>query len=73
MEPEGDLPRTIGAPATRALAAIGVTTLDQLTQVREVDLRKLHGMGPKALGLLRDALGAQGLAFAAEIDGPAAP
>jgi pimeloyl-ACP methyl ester carboxylesterase len=34
--------------------------------VREGDLAKLHGMGPKALGILRDALAANGLAFAGE-------
>ncbi|MBI5933218.1 MAG: DUF1801 domain-containing protein [Chloroflexi bacterium] len=57
-----DLPR-IGAPATRALEAAGYTSLKQLTKVSEAELAQLHGMGPKALGILREALKAQGLSF----------
>jgi uncharacterized protein YdhG (YjbR/CyaY superfamily) len=57
-----DFPK-IGSPATRALEAAGYTQLKQLTKVTESELARLHGMGPKALGLLRDALKAQGLSF----------
>ncbi len=42
----------------------GYTRLDQLTKVSEAELLKLHGMGPKALGVLRDALAATGRSFA---------
>ncbi len=56
----------IGAPALRALNSAGYHSLADLTQVREADLAKLHGMGPKAVGLLRDALAANGLTFLAE-------
>lgn len=52
----GDLPEGIGRPAQRALAAAGYDRLDQLTRVSEAELLKLHGVGPKALGLLRSAL-----------------
>lgn len=62
--PEDDLPRSIGAPARRALAAAGYTQLAQLTAVSEDELLRLHGVGPKATQLLREALAAQGLAFA---------
>jgi predicted flap endonuclease-1-like 5' DNA nuclease len=62
--PEGDLPRGIGAPARRTLAAAGYTQLAQLTTVSEAELLRLHGVGPKATRLLREALAAQGLAFA---------
>jgi predicted flap endonuclease-1-like 5' DNA nuclease len=61
---EGDLPRHIGAPARRALAAAGYTRLAQLTAVSEAELLRLHGVGPRATRLLREALAAQGLAFA---------
>lgn len=57
------LPRT-GKPAERALAGAGYTTLEQLNGVSEAELLKLHGMGPKALGILRDALAERGLSFA---------
>lgn len=62
---ESDLPK-IGQPAVRALAGIGVQRLEQLTGFRESELRQLHGMGPKALGILRQALAERGLAFAGE-------
>lgn len=63
-EPTPDLPPGIGKPAGRALAAAGYAHLEQLARVREADLLKLHGMGPKAIGILREALTARGLAFA---------
>lgn len=53
----------IGAPATRALEAAGYTHLKQLTKLSEAELGQLHGMGPKALRLLQEALQAQGLSF----------
>ena len=60
-----DLPK-IGAPATRALALAGYTQLAQLTQVSAAELLKLHGVGPKAIRILRETLAAKGLAFADE-------
>ncbi|MFI1912108.1 DNA-binding protein [Nocardia sp. NPDC020380] len=57
---ETTLPR-IGAPATRALAAAGYRHLEQLAGVPEHELLALHGLGPKAIGILRQALTAQGL------------
>ena len=53
----------IGSPATRALGAAGYTKLEQLTKVTEAELGQLHGMGPKALRILRETLQAQGLSF----------
>lgn len=61
MAPD-DLPR-IGAPATRALASIGVTRLDQLADHGEDELRALHGFGPRALSILKEALDAIGLSL----------
>ncbi len=51
-----DLPRGIGAPARRALAAAGYTDLRQLAGVPRAQLAALHGMGPKALGVIQAAL-----------------
>ena len=42
---------------------INVTTLEQVAQLDEHNLAKLHGMGPKAIGILKEALLEQGLAF----------
>jgi uncharacterized protein YdhG (YjbR/CyaY superfamily) len=53
----------IGSPATRALEAAGYTNLKQLTKVTEAEIAQLHGMGPKALRILSEALKADGLSF----------
>ncbi|MBN8657776.1 MAG: DUF1801 domain-containing protein [Anaerolineae bacterium] len=53
----------IGSPATRALEAAGYTNLKQLTKVTEAEIAQLHGMGPKALRILSEALKAEGLSF----------
>src|SRR5215211_5525412 len=58
-----DLPKT-SAPAERALVQAGYSRLKQLTKITEAELTKLHGMGPKALRILREALKAKGLSFA---------
>ena len=62
--PRFDFPAGLAQPAIRALTGAGYTRLDQLAAVSEADLLKLHGMGPKAIGILRAALKAKGLAFA---------
>ncbi len=59
---KSDLPK-IGAPATRALESVGITTLKQLTNITEEELLMLHGMGQKAARILRDELKAKGLSF----------
>jgi hypothetical protein len=59
-----DFPKGIGKPAKQALDVAGYTRLEQLTQVTEAELLKLHGMGPKAIGVLRVALHERGLSFA---------
>lgn len=63
-EVESDLPAGIGAPARRALVAAGYTRLDSLTRATEAELLRLHGVGPRALGVLRDALAERGRSFA---------
>ena len=57
-------PKGVSRPAIRALASAGVSELDQLTRFTEADLKALHGMGPKALGILKEALAARGEALA---------
>ena len=68
-DPAQDLPPGLGRPALRALTAAGYTRLDLLTRITEADLQKLHGMGPKAIGLLRAELAARGLSFRAPSEG----
>ena len=61
-----DLPKT-SAPAQRALQSAGINKLSQLTKVTEAEIGQLHGMGPNALGKLREALNAKGLSFKASV------
>lgn len=62
--PEGtSLPR-IGAPATRALRAEGIWTLEQVRERAESELAGLHGVGPVALRMLGAALAERGWSFA---------
>ena len=63
-QPEDDLPSGLSTPARRALAGAGVTRLEQVAELTETELMKLHGMGPKALHALRRALAAQGMTLA---------
>ncbi len=55
----------LGNPARRALAAAGITRLEQLVRFSEADLLALHGFGPKGLRILAAALAERGLTFAA--------
>ena len=56
----GDLPH-IGRPATSALMAAGVTTLAQVAALGRRELLAMHGVGPKAVRLLVEALSEWGL------------
>lgn len=53
----------IGAPATRALEAKGIKNLKQLARYTKQEIGALHGMGPKAIGILDSALAKNGLSF----------
>lgn len=59
-----NLEQNIGNPARSALAEEGITRLGQLTKFSEKELLKLHGVGPKAVRLLGEALAMRGLSFA---------
>ncbi|MGH3146705.1 MAG: alpha/beta fold hydrolase, partial [Rubrobacter sp.] len=65
-ETESDLPSELARPAQRALAGAGYSRLEQLTEVSEAEILRLHGMGPKAMEGLRSALAARGQSFAGE-------
>ncbi len=61
----GSLPK-IGAPATRALAAAGYTSLPELAGANRSQLGALHGVGPKALRIIEDELAQHGLHLSAD-------
>ncbi len=62
--PSGTRLPKIGAPATKALAAVGISTLEELTRLSEKHVAALHGVGPFALTRLRSALDEAGLDYA---------
>jgi hypothetical protein len=60
---EAAFPKGRGGPALRALHEAGVRSLNDVARWTETDLAKLHGVGPKALGILRSALEGSGQRF----------
>lgn len=59
-------PPGLSSPARRALSAAGITRLKQLTRVSEAELLNMHGLGPRAVRILDEALAELGLAFASQ-------
>ncbi|MFI7342869.1 MmcQ/YjbR family DNA-binding protein [Streptomyces sp. NPDC050085] len=57
------LPAGIGRPATRALLAAGLDTLDRVAGHTQAELLALHGVGPKAVRVLVAELASRGLAL----------
>jgi hypothetical protein len=53
----------VAAPAQRALANAKITSLAALAKKTEAEVAAFHGMGPNALGKLKAAMKAKGLAF----------
>ena len=62
--PPPPIPTSVGKPALRALEAAGFRSLDQLTAMSAKELAALHGVGPKAILRLREALAKHGLSLA---------
>ena len=60
---QNNLPGELAQPAIRALTQAGYTRLEQLANISEAELKKLHGIGPNAIKQLREALSHQGLSF----------
>lgn len=54
----------LAAPAQRALAAAGIKSLADFSKFSEQDVANLHGIGKNALKTIKEALTADGIAFA---------
>ncbi len=63
IRPVGDLPNEIGKTAARELAHHGITTLRQVAERSRKELLAIHGVGPKAIAILGEALVAKGLEY----------
>lgn len=53
-KPVRELSKHIGKPAANALLGAGITTLRQAQQMSDKELLALHGVGPKAVKILRE-------------------
>lgn len=49
-----EFPKEIGNPATNALVAANITTLKQVSKMSDKELLTIHGVGPKAVRVLRE-------------------
>lgn len=63
VRPVGDLPNEIGKTAARELSRRGIASLEQVAGHSQKELLAIHGVGPKAIGILGEALAAKGLAY----------
>jgi hypothetical protein len=63
VRPVGDLPNEIGKTAARELQIHGITTLAQVSSRSKKELLAIHGVGPKAVRILGEALTEKGLDF----------
>lgn len=63
QNPRG-IPINIGKPTLRVLESANIVRLDQLSSISQEELLKLHGVGPKAVRILSDALAEKGMCFA---------
>ncbi len=62
-KPKDGLLSILSAPAGRALASMGITTVNELAQHTQKEIMALHGMGPASLPKLKTALQRAGLSF----------
>ena len=65
VRPVGDLPNAIGKTAARELALHGIDSLARVAAHSQAELLAIHGVGPKAIAILGEALAARGMRFGA--------
>lgn len=58
-----EFPGSIGKVAKRELGHAGITTFAELARWTEKDLLAIHGVGPKAIRILGEALAERGLSY----------
>lgn len=63
IRPVGDLPDSIGKTAARELSHHGIRSLAQAAEHTQKELLAIHGVGPKAIRLLTEALAEKGLSW----------
>ena len=64
ISPPDDPFASLGAPARRALAREGITTVSALATYTQAQMLAMHGIGPNSIPKLVEALRVHGLTFA---------
>ncbi|PIQ49129.1 MAG: hypothetical protein COW03_06210 [Cytophagales bacterium CG12_big_fil_rev_8_21_14_0_65_40_12] len=62
-KPKNGFLSQIAAPARRALEGKGISSLNEISAYSEKEISVLHGMGPKAMSVLKSALEENNLSF----------
>jgi len=60
MTDESELTPRIGKVARRELTAHAITRYDQVAATADAEMLSIHGVGPKAIRILREELAARG-------------
>lgn len=63
IRPVGDLPNSMGKTAPRELYHHGIRSLAEASEHTSDELLSIHGVGPKAVRILREAMAQKGLSF----------
>ncbi len=66
QEERHELPEGLSNPARGALLAEGIQHLEDLSAYTEKQILAIHGVGPKTIPTLREAMGKHGISFADE-------
>lgn len=59
----GDLPNELGKTAPRELQLAGIDSAEKVSEHSEKELLEIHGVGPKAIRILRAALAERSMGF----------
>jgi hypothetical protein len=66
VTPLTEIKPTIGSPATSALHEEGIFYLEELPKYTKKYILNLHGVGPKAVGILEEKMKEQNIGFLSE-------
>ncbi|WP_391205180.1 DNA-binding protein [Psychrobacillus sp. L4] len=64
MMTKNDFQKILAKPGQRAIAAIGIENLEQLSKFTEAEIMELHGIGKNGMNRIQIALAEKGLSFA---------
>lgn len=62
-KPKSGFLSQLSSPARNALLHNGIDTLEELSRYTEKEILSLHGIGPKAISILKTSLEEKGMSF----------